>query len=130
MKNYIKIIAFSTIGLFLNSCTDEKILDLAPINRISLDQAFSSPSLIESSMNGVYNAAAVGQYNTTNPNGGRGYLWGAAFIQQGDCRGEDVVNTATFYEFTYTAGYDATTANNVFYWVDGYRLINRCNLMI
>ena len=130
MKNYIKIGAICVLGLFINACTEEKILDLSPINRISLDQAFSSPSLIESSMNGVYNAAAVGQYNTTNPNGGRGYLWGAAFIQQGDCRGEDVINTATFYEFTYTATYDATTPNNVFYWVEGYRLINRCNLMI
>jgi hypothetical protein len=130
MKKYLKVIALCSFGVLFNSCDEEKILELSPINRISLDQAFTSPSLIESSMNGVYNAAAVGQYNTTNPNGGRGYLWGAAFIQQGDCRGEDVVNTATFYEFTYTAQYDATTANNTFYWVDGYRLINRCNLMI
>lgn len=82
-------------------------------------------------MNGVYNAAAVGQYNSTNPNGGRGYLWGAAFVQQGDCRGEDVVNIFTFYEATYTSAYDgASTFNNVYYWIDGYRLINRCNLMI
>lgn len=130
MKTYLKIIVATIFALSTNSCTEEKILDLSPINRISLDAAFSSPSLIESAMNGVYNAAAVGQYNTTNPNGGRGYIWGAAFVQQGDCRGEDVVNTATFYEFTYTATYDLTTANNVFYWVDGYRLINRCNLMI
>ncbi|MFN8338070.1 MAG: hypothetical protein U0T36_03545 [Saprospiraceae bacterium] len=31
---------------------------------------------------------------------------------------------------TYTATYDPTTANNVYYWVDGYRLINRANLVI
>jgi hypothetical protein len=43
-------------------------------------------------MNGMYNAAQIGQYNSTNPNGGRGYVWGAAFVQQGDNRGEDVVN--------------------------------------
>jgi hypothetical protein len=78
----------------------------------------------------MYNAAAIGQYNSTSPNGGRGYIWGAAYVQQGDNRGEDMVNTATFYQLTYTNTYDSTTANNVYYWVDGYRLINRCNLVI
>jgi hypothetical protein len=41
---------------------------------------------------------------------------------------EDVINLAGFqltYEF-----YDAGTANNVYYFVDGYRLINRCNLIM
>lgn len=112
------------------SCSDETVLDLSPINNISLTDAFSTPSLIESSVNGMYNAAAIGQYNSTNPNGGRGYIWGAAFVQQGDNRGEDVVNVATFYQLTYTATYDPTTANNVYYWIDAYRLINRCNLVI
>ncbi len=132
MKNLIKSIIVSALVFGMNSCTEEKILDLSPINNISEKDAFSTPSLIESSMNGVYNAAAIGQYNAvpTLPNGGRGYIWGAAFIEQGECRGEDAVNTATFYQLTYTATYDPTTANNVYYWVDGYRLINRCNLMI
>ena len=120
----------AVFGIGMISCSEESILDLSPINNISVDDAFSSPSLIESSMNGMYNAAAIGQYNSTAPNGGRGYIWGAAFVQQGDNRGEDVVNTATFYQLTYTATYDPTTANNVYYWVDGYRLINRCNLII
>ena len=111
-------------------CTEKEVLELTPVNSISIDDAFTTPSLIEASMNGVYNAAQVGQYTGTAPSGGRGYIWGAAFVQQNDCRGEDVVNTATFYQLTYTATYDAGTANNVYYWVDGYRLINRCNLMI
>jgi hypothetical protein len=130
MKNIFKFLIISVIGTGMVSCSEESILDLSPVNNISLDDAFSSPSLIESSVNGMYNAAAIGQYNSTAPNGGRGYVWGAAFVQQGDCRGEDVVNTATFYQLTYTATYDATTANNVYYWIDGYRLINRCNLVI
>lgn len=130
MKNLSKFITISALFIGLNSCTEEAILDLTPVNNIPLELAFSTPSLIESSMNGVYNAAAIGQYNSTEPNGGRGYVWGAAFVQQGDCRGEDVVNTATFYQATYTATYDPTTANNIYYWIDGYRLINRCNLMI
>ncbi len=130
MKNIIKTILLSVVVFSMNACTEEKILDLDPINNISEGMAFSTPSLIESSMNGVYNAAAIGQYNTNNPNGGRGYVWGAAFVEQGDCRGEDVVNTAAFFQYTYEGSYDPTTANNVYYWVDGYRLINRCNLMI
>lgn len=126
MKNIFKFLAMSVIGIGMVSCSEEAILDLSPINNISIDDAFSSPSLIESSLNGMYNAAAIGEYNGT----GRGYVWGAAFVQQGDNRGEDVVNTATFYQLTYTATYDGTTANNVYYWVDGYRLINRTNLVI
>jgi hypothetical protein len=75
----------------------------------------------------MYNAAQIGYYNGT---AGRGYVWGAAFVQQGDNRGEDVVNLQAFYQFTYQATYDLNTANNVYYWVDGFRLINRCNLVI
>lgn len=130
MKKLLKITLIGLLALGMNACSEEDILDLSPVNNISIDAAFSTPSLIESSVNGMYNAAAIGQFNTTLPNGGRGYVWGAAFIQQGDCRGEDVVNQATFYQLTYTATYDAGTANNVYYWVDGFRLINRCNLVI
>jgi hypothetical protein len=132
MKNIIKTILLSVVVLGMSSCTEEKILDLKPINNILDPDAFTTPTLIESYMNGVYNAAAIGQYNAvpTSPNGGRGYVWGAAFVEQGEARGEDIVNMATFYELTYKATYDPTTANNVYYWVDGYRLINRCNLMI
>jgi hypothetical protein len=132
MKNIIKTILLSVVVLGMSSCTEEKILDLKPINNILDPDAFTTPTLISSYMNGVYNAAAIGQYNAvpTSPNGGRGYVWGAAFVEQGEARGEDVVNMATFYELTYKSTYDPTTANNVYYWVDGYRLINRCNLMI
>jgi hypothetical protein len=132
MKNIIKTILLSVVVLGMSSCTEEKILDLKPVNNILSPDAFTTPTLIASYMNGVYNAAALGQYNAapTSPNGGRGYVWGAAFVEQGEARGEDVVNMATFYELTYKSTYDPTSANNVYYWVDGYRLINRCNLMI
>lgn len=130
MKNIFKYLTICTLGISVMSCSEESILDLSPINNISLEDAFSTPSLIESSVNGMYNAAAIGQYNSTDHSGGRGYVWGAAFVQQGENRGEDVVNTATFYQLTYTATYDPTTANNVYYWIDGYRLINRANLVI
>lgn len=132
MKNIIKTILLSVVVLGMSSCTEEKILDLKPVNNILSPDAFKTPTLISTYMNGVYNAAAIGQYNAapTSPNGGRGYVWGAAFVEQGETRGEDVVNMQTFYELTYRGTYDPTTANNVYYWVDGYRLINRCNIMI
>lgn len=126
MKNIYKFLAVTVIGIGMVSCSEEAILNLSPINNISVNDAFSTPSLIESSINGMYNAAAIGEYNGS----GRGYVWGAAYIQQNDCRGEDVVNEATFYALTYQSNYDATTANNVYYWVDGYRLISRANLVI
>ncbi len=130
MKNYLKIIVTIVITYLSFSCTEEKVLDLKPINNISLDDAYSTPSIIALSINGMYNAAQIGTYNSGTPNGGRGYVWGAAFVQQGDCRGEDVVNLAGFYQITYQATFDGNSANNAYYWVDGYRLINRCNLVI
>ena len=129
-KQIFKLISLSFLSLVMVSCSEEEILDLSPVNNISINDAFSTPSLIEASINGMYNAAAVGQYNSTTTNGGRGYIWGAAFVQQNDCRGEDVVNEQAFYQLTYTNTYDPGTANNSYYWIDGYRLINRCNLVI
>lgn len=118
------------LSFLIHSCSEDKILNLSPVNNISNDASYSSPSLIALSVNGMYNAAQIGQFNSTASNGGRGYVWGAAFVQQGDNRGEDVVNLAGFYQLTYQSNYDVSTANNVYYWVDGYRLINRCNLVI
>lgn len=130
MKKYIKLTSVLVLAFLIHSCNEEKILNLEPINNISNDASYTTPSLIALSINGMYNAAQIGQFNSTSPNGGRGYVWGAAFVQQGDNRGEDVVNLAAFYQFTYQATYDPATANNTYYWVDGYRLINRCNLVI
>lgn len=127
MKKYIKLTTVFVLSLMIYSCSEDKILNLEPVNNISNDASYSTPSLIALSVNGMYNAAQLGYYNGT---GGRGYVWGSAFVQQGDNRGEDVVNLQAFYQFTYQATYDLNTANNVYYWVDGYRLINRCNLVI
>jgi lipopolysaccharide export system protein LptA len=52
---------------------------------------------------------------------------GAAFKQEII---EVKINPAGFYQLTYQSNYDQGTANNTYYWVDGYRLINRCNLVI
>lgn len=123
MKKAILIPVFLLI-LIITSC--EKVIDLKPYATIPEDKAFSTPGYIEMSVIGMYNAAQRGDY----AGAGRGYPFGAAFVEQGDCRGEDAVNLQAFYQFTYEGTYTASTANNQWYWSDTYRLINRCNILI
>ncbi|MEH6657795.1 RagB/SusD family nutrient uptake outer membrane protein [Leeuwenhoekiella marinoflava] len=125
-KTAFVLLTAATLGITLNSCNEGNVLDLEPYNSISENAAFSTADLVKLSVTGLYNAAEIGIYTGA----GRGYPFGAAFVQQGDNRGEDVVNVATFYQLTYTATYDPTTANNVYYWSDTYRLINRANIII
>lgn len=112
------VFALATIG-----CSDDNLLDKNPYDSIPESMAFDSPENIDLSVNGMYESAAVGPW-------GRGYVWGAAHVQQNDNRGEDVVNTAAFYQITYQSTYNASTANNVNYWRDGYNLINNSNIVI
>jgi len=113
-------------GLMFTSCSEEDIVDLEPYNQISDETAFTTPEKIALTVNGMYNAAQIGNY----AGGNRGYPFGAAFVQQGDNRGEDVVNWYAFYAITYQATYTPSTMNNEYYWIDTYRLINRCNIVI
>lgn len=105
------------------------VTDLQPVNAISETLAYSTPANIELSMAGVYDAAQSGFYNGDETND-RGYIFGAAHIQQGDMRGEDMLMINTFYSFTYQATYSTTTANNVNYWENGFRIINLANLFM
>lgn len=114
------------LALFIVSC--EKIIDLSPYSSISETTAYSTASLVDLSVVGMYNGAQRGYYPANGT--GRGYPFGAAFVEQGDCRGEDAVNLQAFYQFTYEGTYTASTANNEAYWSDTYRLINRCNMVI
>jgi len=130
MKKYITMgkrfitIPVLILTLMISSCED--LIDLKPFSQIDENAAFSTASLVSLSVNGMYQAAQRGDYNGA----ARGYPWGAAFVQQNDNRGEDVVNIYTFYMLTYTNTYDPTTANNVYYWSDSYRLINRTNIIL
>lgn len=115
------------VAVFFWSCTEDNVLGLEPYDQISEELIFTTPDLVNLSVAGMYNSAQRGYYSDGS---GRGYPFGAAVIQQNDTRGEDAVNTQAFYQLTYTATYDPTTANNVYYWSDMYRLINRTNLVI
>lgn len=129
-KKYLLTAAIA--ALTLTACNRDNVIELEPYNQISEDVAFSTKESIVLSVNGMYQAAQVGLYNNANPSSaGRGYPFGAAYFQQNDMRGEDMVNTAAFYAVTYTGTWDPSGAlNTVYYWVDTYRLVNRANLVI
>ncbi|WP_326982656.1 RagB/SusD family nutrient uptake outer membrane protein [Chryseobacterium sp. MYb264] len=124
MNTLKKYIIVASAGLVLGSCQQD-ILDTTSFNNPNPELAFTSPDLVQLAVNGVYNAAQMGNFNGSP----RGYVFGAAYFQQNEARGEDVVNTDAFYQLTYESNYDPTTANNVHYWTDAYRLINRANLV-
>ena len=111
--------AFGTIGC-------EKVLDEAPYNAFTDESIFTTSERATLALNGVYDAAQTGGPTL----GGRGYPFGAANVQQGDCRGEDMVNVAAFYQITYQGTYNPTTANNVAFWDNTYNMINKANIAI
>ena len=127
MKLIKKLSAISLGVILATGCS--KILDTAPTNSITDAVSFASADRCLLVLNGVYDAAQSGFYNGsyTAP---RGYPFGAANVEQGDCRGEDMINIQAFYQITYQATYNPTTANNVNMWSTLYALINRANVGI
>jgi len=133
MKNISQsIILLRTLAaaLVISAATtacDKDVTDLQPFDRITETAAFGTAARCELSMVGVYDAAQSGFYA-----GGavRGYPFGAANVEQGDCRGEDMLNVAAFYAFTYESTYNPTTANNQYHWETLYGLINKANIVI
>lgn len=135
-RNIIKkaglILSLSLIAYTVSSCSRDEVIDLKPFNSIDENLAFSNAANVDLSVIGVYNAAQNGFYYTSPDaaNTPRGYAFGAAYFEQGDMRGEDMVNTATFYQLTYTATYDGGTPNNVHHWDNLWALINKANIVI
>jgi starch-binding outer membrane protein, SusD/RagB family len=127
-KNLVRL---SMVVLLTVASACDDILEFQPAISLSDVTAFSSASTIELAVVGVYNAAQSGFYNGTLVTGViRGYPFGAAHVQQGDNRGEDVISTQAFYGITYDAAYDPTTANNDFMWQTLYYLINASNVVL
>jgi hypothetical protein len=123
-----KIYIYFLVACMLGTSACKKVLDTAPNNQVPFDDAFSTADYCLLSLNGVYDAAQSGPY--TGGTDRRGYPFGAANIEQGDCRGEDVINLAAFFQITYQASYNATSANCVAYWDNSYGLINKANVSI
>ena len=110
----------------MTSC-EKDVTELEPYDRLTESSAFSTPERIELAIAGVYDAAQSGFFA-----GGavRGYPFGAAHIEQGDNRGEDVVNLEAFYAITYQSTYNAASANNLYHFETLYAVINKANVVI
>ncbi len=129
LKNIVPIL-FLAVTFLLSGC--KKSLDLTPYNAFADVTAFQTPERCLLAINGVYDAAQSGDYDPLNgtAHSVRGYPFGAASIEQGEMRGEDMVNIATFYQITYQATYSTVSPNNVNMWINLYLLINKANLSI
>ncbi|MDR0575451.1 MAG: RagB/SusD family nutrient uptake outer membrane protein [Tannerella sp.] len=117
-----------TATLTFTSC-EKEVLDMSPVNTLSDETVYGSPERCELAVIGAYDAAQCGYYETSAAYT-RGYPFGAASIMQGEMRGEDMVNTAAFYDYTYSTTYDLTTANNKSYWEASFEAINRYNVVL
>lgn len=122
VKKYI--LSLASLLFMATAC---EVTDTAPSDRIPEDVAFSDAARVESNVIGAYQAAQLGWYAGSQQ---RGYPFGAASIEQGDMRGEDMYNDQLFYEVTYTNTWTPSTANNNGMWISLYRLINRVNVVI
>jgi starch-binding outer membrane protein, SusD/RagB family len=126
MKKYNFKYLLAGLVIAVASCD---VTDLEPVNVISENVAFATATNVESSMVGLYDTAQSGFYNGSETND-RGYIFGAAHIQQGDMRGEDFVLINVFYDATYRSTITTSTANQVNYWENGFRIINIANLVM
>lgn len=126
MKNKFsyQILMVASLWIGASSCD---VTDLEPANLIPDSEAFASAERTESAVLAVYEAAQKGFYLDVAQ---RGYPFGAASVEQGDLRGEDMYNDQLFYEVTYTNAQDPSSANNVWMWNSLYRVINRANIVL
>ncbi|MGE5521102.1 MAG: RagB/SusD family nutrient uptake outer membrane protein [Candidatus Dadabacteria bacterium] len=123
-----KLLFFSLIAaVALSSC--KKVLDVQSYTSITDATAFQTADRALLALYGVYDAAQSGGYNGGTER--RGYPFGSANIEQGDARGEDVINIAAFYQVTYQSTYTpAGAANTISFWDNTYSMINKGNIAI
>lgn len=114
------------LGLVLVAVGCEKVLEKQPFNAFTDESVFTTVARANLALNGVYDAAQTGGPTLA----GRGYPFGAATVEQGDNRGEDMVNLQAFYQITYQGTYTPFSANNVAMWDNNYALINKANIAI
>ncbi len=118
------------ISLPLFTACESDVVDLSPVDKFSDLTAYGTPERCELSMIGAYDAAQCGMYINSTNGWQRGYPFGAASIQQGEMRGEDMNLSAQFYDYTYSATYNLSTANNVAMWETSFEAINRYNTVM
>lgn len=126
-RNKILSIGVIVITLFTTACNEE-VLDLMPLNSVGYDDAFKTAPMCELSMVGCYDAAQSGYYPGNNQR--RGYPFGAASTEQGDMRGEDMMNVQSFFAITYGSTYSTASPNGQAMWECTYQMINKINICI
>jgi hypothetical protein len=127
MKNNFAIIIIGlSLGLFCG-CTNQAI-DLEPKNVITYDVAFSTAERCELTIIGCYDAAQSGYYPGNDQR--RGYPFGAATVEQGDMKGEDMLNVQQFFAVTYNGDYGISSPNGQAHWECTYQMVNKINIVI
>lgn len=126
-RNKILSIGVIASALLFTACNDE-VLDLMPLNSVGYQDAFKTPAMCELSMVGCYDAAQSGYYPGNDQR--RGYPFGAASIEQGDMRGEDMLNVQAFFAITYGSTYGTSSPNGQALWECTYQMINKINICI
>ncbi|MDR1500684.1 MAG: RagB/SusD family nutrient uptake outer membrane protein [Tannerellaceae bacterium] len=126
MKIYFLPAAIA-LSAALWSCTDQAV-NLEPKDSITYDVAFATPERCDLAILGCYDAAQSGYYPGNDQR--RGYPFGAASIEQGDMKGEDMVNTQSFFAVTYDGTYNASSPNGQAHWECTYQMINKINVVI
>jgi hypothetical protein len=121
----ISLFAFA-VALAFTSCEND-VIDLDPVDSLSETTAYETAARCELAIIGAYDAIQNGLYNGEYT---RGYPFGAASIEQGEMRGEDMNLTAVFYDITYSSTYTPSTSNNLFFWETSFAAINRVNTVL
>lgn len=115
-----------SVALFFN-CTNQAI-NIDQKDAITYDVVFSTAERCELAIVGCYDAAQSGYYPNNDQR--RGYPFGAASVEQGDMKGEDMLNTQQFFAVTYGATYDASSPNGQAHWECTYQMVNKINIVI
>jgi hypothetical protein len=126
MKKTIFKYLLSVLVLLVASCDTT---DLKPVDIISEEGAFATPTNVELSVVGMYDRAQSGFYGGDETND-RGYIFGAAHVEMGDMRGEDFVLINVFYDLIFRSTFTTSAPNLVNYWENGFRTINIANLVM
>ncbi|WP_210519585.1 RagB/SusD family nutrient uptake outer membrane protein [Hymenobacter terricola] len=138
MKNIFNIIAGSrqrvlavafTATLGLGAC---QVTDLQPKDVLSETAVYNDPARIALAVAGVYNSAQSGFYDPLNGTalGVRGYPFGAASIDLGDARGEDVTDMLGFFGIVFSNTVTTASPNIVNMWSNCYAVANQANVTI
>jgi len=124
----MKKIVYILFGLaLLFSCTDQAI-NIEQKDALTYAVAFSTPDRCELAIVGCYDAAQSGYYPGNNQR--RGYPFGAASVEQGDMKGENMLNVQQFFAVTYNGDYSVSSPNGQAHWECTYQMINKINIVI